>query len=91
VRFKDKRRKHQHWEATIFYKDGERLNFAERQKKSPQVRATRGSVYSDGHVKGEALRPSRASVQSVHASREEARRRVDTRRRIVPSHCPPNS
>lgn len=52
MRFKDKRRKHQHWTATIFYKDGEKFartyidreqaqTFAERQKKSPVVRATR--------------------------------------------------
>lgn len=52
MRFKDKRRKHQHWTATIFYNDGDKFartyidrgraqQFAERQKKSPQVRATR--------------------------------------------------
>jgi len=52
MRFKDKRRKHQHWKATIFYRDGEKFartyidreraqRFAERQKKSPQVKAAR--------------------------------------------------
>jgi hypothetical protein len=52
VRFKDKRRKHQHWTATIVYYDGEKFartyidreraqHFAERQKKSPLVKATR--------------------------------------------------
>lgn len=52
MKFKDKRRKHQHWEATIVYNDGEKFartyvdrekakNFAERQKKSPMVKATR--------------------------------------------------
>lgn len=49
---KDKRRKHHHWQVTIFYKDGERFarvyidrgkaqGFAVRQKKSPVVRRTR--------------------------------------------------
>ncbi len=49
---KDKRRKHHHWQVTIFYRDGERFarvyidrdkaeRFAKRQKKSPVVRATR--------------------------------------------------
>jgi len=49
---KDKRRKHRHWLVTVFYKDGERFGrvyidrekarrFAERQKKSPVVRAAR--------------------------------------------------
>jgi hypothetical protein len=49
---KDKRRKHHHWQVTIFYRDGERFarvyidrdkakRFAIRQKKSPVVRATR--------------------------------------------------
>jgi hypothetical protein len=44
----DKRRKHHHWLATLFYTDGEKfarvyvdrekaLRFAERQKKSPMV------------------------------------------------------
>ncbi|MCL6482021.1 MAG: hypothetical protein K6U02_09865 [Firmicutes bacterium] len=49
---KDKRRKHRHWQVTVYYQDGEKfarvyidrakaLLFAERQKKSPVVRATR--------------------------------------------------
>jgi len=46
---KDKRRKHHHWQVTLFYKDGEQFArtytvhakaaaFAERQKKSPVVK-----------------------------------------------------
>ncbi len=49
---KDKRRKHRHWQVTIYYHDGEKFarvytdrtkaaRFAERQKKSPVVKATR--------------------------------------------------
>jgi hypothetical protein len=49
---KDKRRKHHHWQVTVFYRDGERFarvyidrhkaeGFAIRQKKSPVVRSTR--------------------------------------------------
>jgi hypothetical protein len=49
---KDGRRKHHHWQATVFYEDGERFtriytdhekaaNFAERQKKSPVVKMAR--------------------------------------------------
>lgn len=49
---KDKRRKHRHWQVTVYYHDGEKFarvyidrdkatRFAERQKKSPVVRATR--------------------------------------------------
>jgi hypothetical protein len=49
---KDKRRKHRHWQVTVVYRDGERfarvytdhakaISFAERQKKSPVVKATR--------------------------------------------------
>ena len=49
---KDKRRKHRHWLATIFYADGERfartytdhkkaVAFAERQRKSPVVKLAR--------------------------------------------------
>jgi hypothetical protein len=48
----DRRRKHKHWQVTIYYRDGERfarvyidreraLRFAERQKKSPVVKSTR--------------------------------------------------
>jgi len=48
----DRRRKHRHWQVTVFYKDGEKFarvyidreraaRFAERQKKSPVVKATR--------------------------------------------------
>lgn len=46
--FTDRRRKHQHWQTTVFYKDGEKfarvyinkeraIQFADRQKKSPIV------------------------------------------------------
>jgi hypothetical protein len=49
---KDKRRKHHHWQVTVFYKDGERFartytvqakaaGFAERQEKSPVVKMAR--------------------------------------------------
>jgi hypothetical protein len=49
---KDKRRKHRHWQVTVFYRDGERFarvytdrakatSFAQRQKKSPVVKTTR--------------------------------------------------
>ena len=49
---KDRRRKHKHWQVTIYYRDGERFarvyidreratRFAERQKKSPVVKSTR--------------------------------------------------
>ncbi len=49
---RDKRRKHRHWQVTVYYHDGEKFarvytdrekasRFAERQKKSPVVRATR--------------------------------------------------
>jgi hypothetical protein len=48
----DARRKHHHWQVTLFYNDGERFarmytdhekaaNFAERQKKSPVVKMAR--------------------------------------------------
>jgi hypothetical protein len=48
----DRRRKHRHWQVTVYYQDGERFarvyidreraeRFAERQKKSPVVKATR--------------------------------------------------
>jgi hypothetical protein len=48
----DRRRKHRHWQVTVFYRDGEKFarvyidrerasRFADRQKKSPVVRATR--------------------------------------------------
>ncbi len=48
----DKRRKHRHWQVTVYYHDGEKfarvyidreraVRFAERQKKSPVIRATR--------------------------------------------------
>jgi hypothetical protein len=48
----DKRTKHQHWLAMIFYRDGERFSrtytdrkkaiaFAERQRKSPVVKLAR--------------------------------------------------
>ena len=49
---KDKRRKHQHWQVTVAYLDGEKFvrvytdrakatNFAERQEKSPVVKQAR--------------------------------------------------
>jgi hypothetical protein len=49
---KDKRRKHHHWQVTVFYKDGEifgrvytdhekAAGFADRQKKSPVVKMAR--------------------------------------------------
>jgi hypothetical protein len=49
---KDKRRKHKHWQVTVYYKDGERFarvytdrekatRFAERQRKSPVVKSAR--------------------------------------------------
>jgi hypothetical protein len=49
---KNGRRKHHHWQVTVFYKDGERFarvytdqakatGFAERQKKSPVVKMAR--------------------------------------------------
>jgi hypothetical protein len=49
---KDARRKHHHWEAKVFYSDGEifarvytdhdmAANFADRQKKSPVVKMAR--------------------------------------------------
>ena len=49
---KDKRRKHKHWQVTVFYKDGERfarvytdrtkaVKFADRQRKSPVVKTAR--------------------------------------------------
>jgi hypothetical protein len=48
----DKRRKHHHWQVTVFYRDGETFGrvytdrekaagFAERQKKSPVVKMAR--------------------------------------------------
>lgn len=49
---KDRRRKHRHWQVTVYYRDGEKFarvyidreraaSFAERQKRSPVVKATR--------------------------------------------------
>ena len=49
---KDKRRKHRHWQVTVYYRDGEKFarvytdrtkaaGFAERQKKSPVVKSAR--------------------------------------------------
>jgi hypothetical protein len=49
---KDGRRKHHHWQVTLFYKDGETfarvytdhekaVGFADRQKKSPVVKMAR--------------------------------------------------
>jgi hypothetical protein len=54
---KDKRRKHRHWQVTVFYKDGETFGrvytdrekaagFAERQKKSPVVKMARITLLS---------------------------------------------
>lgn len=49
---KDRRRKHRHWQVTVYYRDGEKFarvyidreraqSFAERQKRSPVVKSTR--------------------------------------------------
>jgi hypothetical protein len=49
---RDRRRKHRHWQVTIYYRDGEKFarvyidreratRFAERQKRSPVVKSTR--------------------------------------------------
>jgi hypothetical protein len=49
---KDRRRKHRHWQVTVYYHDGEKFarvyidreraeRFAERQKRSPIVKSTR--------------------------------------------------
>ena len=49
---RDRRRKHRHWQVTVYYQDGEKFarvyidrdraeRFAERQKKSPVVKSTR--------------------------------------------------
>ena len=49
---RDRRRKHRHWQVTVYYQDGEKFarvyidreraeRFADRQKKSPVVKATR--------------------------------------------------
>jgi len=49
---RDRRRKHRHWQVTVYYHDGEKFarvyidrerasRFALRQKKSPVVKATR--------------------------------------------------
>jgi hypothetical protein len=49
---KDKRRKHRHWQVTVFYADGEKfarvytdkekaVKFADRQRKSPVVKLAR--------------------------------------------------
>jgi hypothetical protein len=48
----DRRRKHRHWQVTVYYHDGEKFarvyidreraqSFAERQKRSPMVKAAR--------------------------------------------------
>jgi hypothetical protein len=49
---RDRRRKHRHWQVTVYYQDGEKFarvyidrdraeRFADRQKKSPVVKSTR--------------------------------------------------
>jgi hypothetical protein len=49
---RDRRRKHRHWQVTIYYRDGEKFarvyidrdranRFAERQRKSPVVKSAR--------------------------------------------------
>lgn len=54
---KDKRRKHHHWQVTVYYHDGEKfarvyinrdkaVRFADRQKKSPVVKLARVSQLS---------------------------------------------
>ncbi len=51
-RFKDRRRRHEHWQVKVFYRDGETFArvytdrqkadaFAERQRKSPVVKMAR--------------------------------------------------
>jgi len=53
----DERRKHHHWQVTVFYKDGERFarvytdrekanKSAERQRKSPVVKMVRVTLLS---------------------------------------------
>jgi hypothetical protein len=53
-RLRDRRRKHRHWQVTVYYHDGEKFarvyidreratRFAERQKKSPVVKSARVS------------------------------------------------
>jgi len=50
--YRDRRRKHRHWQVTVYYHDGEKFarvyidrerarSFADRQKKSPIVKSTR--------------------------------------------------
>ena len=50
--FRDRRRKHRHWQVTLFYRDAERFartytdrekarSFAERQRECPYVRLAR--------------------------------------------------
>jgi hypothetical protein len=52
MKFKDKRRKHQHWQVTVYYGEGEKFarvyidrdraeKFAARAKKSPVVESVR--------------------------------------------------
>jgi hypothetical protein len=52
MKFRDRRRKHNHWKVSVYYQDGEIFarvyidrgraeRFAARQKKSPVVKATR--------------------------------------------------
>jgi len=52
MKFRDKRRKHRHWQVSIYYGEGEKFvrvyidrsmaeQFAARQKKSPIVKSTR--------------------------------------------------
>jgi hypothetical protein len=52
MKFRDKRRRHRHFQVVVYYHDGEKFGrvyidrgraerFAERQKKSPVVKATR--------------------------------------------------
>ena len=50
--YRDRRRKHRHWQVTVYYHDGEKFarvyidrdrarSFADRQKKSPIVKSAR--------------------------------------------------
>jgi hypothetical protein len=59
MKFTDKRRKHQHYKATITFSSGEQFartytdkqrahNFANRQKRSPVVKATRVAEVNRG-------------------------------------------
>jgi hypothetical protein len=59
MKFRDGRRKHQHWRATITYRDGEQFartytdrgkadGFADRQRKSPTVKSAEVAEVNGG-------------------------------------------